>query len=166
MLTLRGPYCVVTEGSVTTRHVMTARPRHNGGIDNPARNLFSSSIVTKSYPPFDSVLARVDKLWCHVETPSLVTQCIIPIPHWNTHQTQLLMRFRLNSIYAILLSLTSGEVVCLAFSNVQPAALATHAFNDIPRLILVLAVDSVLSHVIVVDSVLVHDTSLVDSMST
>jgi len=36
MLTLRGPYCVVTEGSVTTRHVVTARHRHNGGIDNPA----------------------------------------------------------------------------------------------------------------------------------
>jgi hypothetical protein len=36
MLTLRGPYCVVTEGSVTTRHDMTARHRHNVAIDNPA----------------------------------------------------------------------------------------------------------------------------------
>jgi hypothetical protein len=35
MLTLRGPYCVVTEGSVTTRHDMTARHRHNVTIDNP-----------------------------------------------------------------------------------------------------------------------------------
>jgi hypothetical protein len=35
MLTLRGPYCVVTDPSVTTRHDMTARHRHNGGIDNP-----------------------------------------------------------------------------------------------------------------------------------
>ena len=31
MLTLRGPYCVVMEGSVTTRH------RHNVAIDNPDR---------------------------------------------------------------------------------------------------------------------------------
>ena len=36
MLTLRGPYCVVTEGSVTTWHDMTARHRHNGEIDNPS----------------------------------------------------------------------------------------------------------------------------------
>ena len=35
MLTLRGPYCVVTEGSVTTRHDMTARHRHDVAIDNP-----------------------------------------------------------------------------------------------------------------------------------
>ena len=34
-LTLRGPYYVVTEGSVTTQHVMTARHRHDVGIDNP-----------------------------------------------------------------------------------------------------------------------------------
>ena len=33
-LTLRGPYCVMTEGSVTTRHVMTARHRHDVAIDN------------------------------------------------------------------------------------------------------------------------------------
>ena len=56
--------------------------------------------------------------------------------------------------------------MCLAFSNVHPAALATHAFSDIPRLNLVLAVDSLLSHDITVDPVLIHDTSLVDSMST
>jgi hypothetical protein len=37
MLTLRGPYCVVTEGSVTTRHDMTARHRHDVAIDNPAQ---------------------------------------------------------------------------------------------------------------------------------
>jgi hypothetical protein len=33
--TLRGPYCVMTEGSVTTLHDMTARHYHDVAINNP-----------------------------------------------------------------------------------------------------------------------------------
>ena len=68
------------------------------------------------------------------------------------------MNFRLNPHHVILSSLISGKVTFLAFSKVHPAALATHALKDLPRMNLVLAVDSSL----------VHDTSLrlwhVDSM--
>ena len=48
------------------------------------------------------------------------------------------MSFRLNPNHVILLALTSGKVTSLAFSKVHPAALATHAFKDLPRMNLVL----------------------------
>ena len=46
--------------------------------------------------------------------------------------------------YVISYSLISGKVTSLAFSNVHPAALATHAFKDFPLVNWVLAVDSTL----------------------
>ena len=69
--------------------------------------------------------------------------------------TQLVMNFQLNPYHIILFSLISGKVTSLAFSKVHPAALATHAFKDLPRMNLVLAVNSSL----------VHGISHVDSMS-
>ncbi len=64
------------------------------------------------------------------------------------------MSFRLNPNHVILLALTSDKVTSLAFSKVHSAALATHAFKDLHRMNLVLAVDSSL----------VRDTSYVESM--
>ncbi len=58
------------------------------------------------------------------------------------------MNFRFNHV--ILVALISGKVTSLAFSKIHPAALATHAFRDLPRMNLVLAVDALL----------LHDTSL------
>ena len=57
--------------------------------------------------------------------------------------------------YVILDSLISGKVTSLAFSNVHPAALATHTFKDFP----------LVNRVLAVDSTLLYELSLVDSMS-
>ena len=62
--------------------------------------------------------------------------------------------FRLNPHYVILYSLILGKVTSLAFSNVHPAALATHAFKDFP----------LVNRVRAVDSTLLHEHSHVDSM--
>ena len=62
--------------------------------------------------------------------------------------------FRLNPHYVILYSLISGKFTSLAFANVHPATLVTQAFKDLPRMNLVLVVDSLLE----------HDTSLIVSI--
>ena len=62
--------------------------------------------------------------------------------------------FQLNQHYVISYSLISGKVTSLAFSNVHPAALATHAFKDFP----------LVNRVLAVESTLLHEPSFVDSM--
>ena len=57
--------------------------------------------------------------------------------------------------HILLYSLISGKVTSLAFSNIHPAALATHALNDFP----------LVNRVLAVDSSLLHELSYVDSMS-
>ena len=63
--------------------------------------------------------------------------------------------FHFNPLYVILYSLILSKVTSLAFSNVHPAALATHAFNDFP----------LVNRVLVVDFTLLYELLLVDSMS-
>ena len=107
--------------------------------------------VTQSSPPFDLVLARVVNVGM-TRSNSLLGSSMynsnIPLEYTQLND------FRLNPHYVILYSLISGKVTSLAFSNVQPAALATHAFNDFP----------LLNRVLAVDSSLLHDTSHVDSI--
>jgi hypothetical protein len=62
MLTLRGPYCVLTEGSVTTRHDMTARHRHDVAIDNPGWNWAPNSPPKLEYQKQRRVLYSVGYL--------------------------------------------------------------------------------------------------------
>ena len=110
------------------------------------------ALVTQSSPPFDFVLARVGNVGMTRRSSLLGSSMYnsnIPLEYTQLND------FRLSSHYVILYSLISGKVTSLAFSNVHPAALATHAFNDFPLVNLVLAVDSSL----------VLDTSLIDSMS-
>ena len=104
---------------------------------------------TQSFTPWSEWTSFLLVLWWHVE--------LLPWPFNVSFQyvcgiytTWLILH------YVFLHSLISGNVTSLYFSNVHPAALATHALNDIPRV----------NRVLAVDSTLLHDTSLVESMST
>ena len=97
--------------------------------------------VTQSSPPFDFVVARMGNVGM-TRSNSLLGSSMynfnIPLKYTQLNDV------RLNPYYVILYSLISGKVTSLAFSNVHPAALATHAFNDFPLVNRVLAVDSTL----------------------
>ena len=102
-------------------------------------------------PTLDFVLARVENVGM------TRSNSLLSISMYNSNiplECTQLNDPRLNPYYVILYSLILGKVTTLAFSNVQPAALATHTLNDF----------SLVNRVLAVDTSLLHEPSLVDSM--
>ena len=125
----------------------------------PSKSFFLSTLVSRrthhlchsKIPTFDFVLAQVWNVGM-TRSNSLFSSSMYNsnIPLKCTQLNDL--RFKLTSCHFIFLDF--GKVTSLAFSNVHPAALATHAFKDFP----------LVNRVLAVDSTLLHEPSHVDSM--
>ena len=114
MLTLRGPYCVVTEGSVTTRHVMTARHRHNGGIDNPERR---------------------HKSWESLCNPPCAHD-VLGTPHGEVHETTLFYQNQNSDHYLVNLDLGHQYLVGKSIiPQDTPQESHTHTTRKNPKII-------------------------------